>query len=330
MYIQIDRDSKIEKLVGSVYINIVGDETAELYILLGRTEVGTWVSYRIDAVKIYTTNENYHTKSFVDDASLINAYNLFTQKILFGQINVVDIKLNQTFSSTKCKTPMTFQKLEPDVLSNWYMKNMLLARDLPNVIFSEKTQKDSLQKIKKTDLEIGRLYVSKGNKVYTYIGYIDNQYMFALLNHVEEDSTEYVVDYKGIKGTTLSINKTKSLPLLFVLDNYPVHLLSKDLQSTRTKWYKKKYTFSYKSCLEFKILNDNYRKPFYMDANPNKIREIDKGVFTTYNLPYEVYRYFNVVEEKTSLPMTITLLPENKLLKKVYLELKLKYHFLCV
>ena len=59
-----------------------------------------------------------------------------------------------------------------------------------------------------------------------------------------------------------------------------------------------------------------------MDANPNKIRELDKGVFTTYNLPYEVYRYFNVVEEKTSLPMTITLLPENKLLKKVYLELK--------
>ena len=152
---------------------------------------------------------------------------------------------------------MTFQKIEPDVLSNWYMKNMLLARDLPNVIFSEKTQKDSLQKIKKTDLEVGRLYVSKGNKVYTYIGYIDNQYMFALLNHVEEDSTEYVVDYKGIKGTALYINKTKSLPLLFVLDNYPVHLLSKDLQSTRTKWYKKKYTFSYKSCLEFKILNDN-------------------------------------------------------------------------
>ena len=110
--------------------------------------------------------------------------------------------------------------------------------------------------------------------------------------------------------------------MLFVLDNYSVHLLSKSLQSTRTKWYKKKYTFSYKSCLEFKILNDNYRKPFYMDANPNKIRELDKGVFTTYNLPYEVYRYFNVVEEKTSLPMTITLLPENKLLKKVYLELK--------
>ena len=118
---------------------------------------------------------------------------------------------------------MTFQKIEPDVLSNWYMKNMLLARDLPNVIFSEKTQKDSLQKIKKTDLEVGRLYVSKGNKVYIYIGYIDNQYMFALVNHVEEDSTEYVVDYKGIKGTTLCINKTKSLPLLFVLDNY--HLI---------------------------------------------------------------------------------------------------------
>ena len=109
------------------------------------------MSYRIDAVKIYTKNENYHTKSFVDDASLINAYNMFTQKILFGQINVVDIKLNQTFSSTKCKTPMTFQKIEPDVLSNWYMKNMLLARDLPHLIFSAKTQKDSLQKIKKQE-----------------------------------------------------------------------------------------------------------------------------------------------------------------------------------
>ena len=72
MYIQIDRDSKIEKLVGSVYINIVGDDTAELYILLGRTEVGKWVSYRIDAGKIYTTKENYHTKSFVDDDSMIN------------------------------------------------------------------------------------------------------------------------------------------------------------------------------------------------------------------------------------------------------------------
>ena len=64
MYIQIDRDSKIEKLVGSVYINIVGDDTAELYILLGRTEVGTWVSYRIDAVKIYAKNENYYTNTY--------------------------------------------------------------------------------------------------------------------------------------------------------------------------------------------------------------------------------------------------------------------------
>lgn len=219
---------------------------------------------------------------------------------------------------------MTFQKIKPDVLSNWYMKNMLLVKDLPTVIFSEKTQKDSLQKIKKTDLEVGHLYVSKGNKVYAYIGYIDNQYMFAQLiqDEVEDDRTDYVVEYNEIKGTSLYINKTKSLPLLFVLDNYPVHLLSKDLQSTRKKWYKKKYTFSYKSCLEFKILNDKYQKSYYMAAKPDRIKDLDKGIFTTYNLPYEVYRYFNVVGEKTSFPMTITVLPENKLLKTVYLELK--------
>lgn len=320
MYIQIDRNAKVEKLVGSFYLNIVSDDTAELYIILGRNEVGIWVSYRIDAVKIYTNSENYHQKSFIDEDSLINAYNLFTKKILFGQINAVDVTLTKTFSSAKCKTPMQFKKIETDILSNWYMKNRFVVKDLPNVIFSEKTQKDFLQKIKKSDLQIGRLYISKGNTVYAYIGYIDNQYMFEQIGQPEEDITDHVISYKEVKGQSFTLNKTKSLPALFVLDDYPVNLLPKSLQNTRAKWYKKKYTFSYKSCLEFSVISELYSQVSYLEANQKRISELCSGIFKDSNLPLAISHYFTVVEKKTALPMTITLLPENTLLKTVYLK----------
>lgn len=221
MYIKLSAE-EIEKKSGTFFLWFNDKCGLGLYVLLGRNEMNYCVSYYVDGLKFYEDYDDF----YVEETSLKRALN-----VNFSDIVIVknDLEYFQKFKGKHFfKIPDTIptQVSTKDLLA-WYLKNKM-TNDVPKIEFSTESIFTRIPVVKEQELEVGQTYLSKNEKMFLYVGYYNNSYMFYIHNFI--DGMPHFYQAKQLIITTDIFfcrwyAGFKKIPNLYKISDYPEALL---------------------------------------------------------------------------------------------------------
>ena len=258
MYIPINKDDKVKKEVGTLFLKVISVESAgvaEVRLLLGRTDKDMWSSYRVATVALKNERKGYSIYTYVNEDALKSIVRDFYNNP-FTMLDECDVDEFKVFSGSYYKIPFQTKAINIEDMKNWYLKNRLMNQNLPNINFMENSLKSDLKRITENDLVVGKLYVTKANSLFLYLGKYSDKYNFYNMYYNLSTSKEIIIEFGMILRGNYRVKQTKSLPCLYALDTYPLNLLSEDLIRQKDMWYHKTYQINFVSAYEFKCDKD--------------------------------------------------------------------------
>lgn len=177
--------------IGNYYVGFSERQGFTLQVCLGLATKSintTYCYYTLGVIKGIAQRASRHYRYYID-------MNYMKKTLEFNLEDMLNNKLEPSLLDiTDLQLFNLGDELDTDIINNWYLKNRIMNKKLPEICNC------TPRKVKKKDLEIGRIYTNfQGTDYFVYIGNTSNGYCFY------EIST-YVVNRIGIDNLV-----TKSL-----------------------------------------------------------------------------------------------------------------------